>query len=149
MTTIENFNDSWSFILDRDLAAGQEPKPVTLPHTWNTDQEYIQESGHYKKVFDFALSQGQRVFLRFHGVDKICTVTLNGQELGHHEGGCTLFAFEIPDLLKAQDNVLTVDANNETGRTVSPLSGDFAVFGGIHRKVELITTGDVDRKSTS
>ena len=140
MSQIRSFNANWTFALERDIAQGKAPQPVTLPHTWYTDEEYIQESGTYRKRFDLKLSEGQRAFLRFHGVDKICTVSLNGHTLGHHEGGYTIFTFELTPYLAETDNELVVIANNETGKTVSPLSGDFAVFGGIHRKVELMVT---------
>lgn len=119
--------------------------PVTLPHTWYRDGEYYRGAAVYQKRFVPGSTVGRRthVFLRFHGVDKTCAVYVNGHKAGSHEGGYSIFCLEITnDLLAGEENLITVTVNNENGTAVNPLSGDFTIFGGIHRKVEWIETGD-------
>ena len=63
----------------------------------------------YKK--SFKLSDGflkDRVILHFGAVDQIANVTLNGSDLGTHEGGYGHFSFDITDFLK-EENELTVE----------------------------------------
>ena len=147
MHKTEDWNTDWTYKRAPwdEVNPGKilEGEKVTLPHTWYRDGEYYQGDGVYQKVFEGHFSEHERVFVRFHGVDKVCRVYLNGTLLGAHEGGYTRFAFELTNVQKHGKNILSVFVNNEKGRTVSPLSGDFPMFGGIHRKVELITAPEV------
>ena len=147
MRTTVAWNEDWRFCKCPDIlpdpAQPIEGEAITLPHTWYADEDYYRGDGIYQKRF-YLQAAGEKVFLRFHGVDKCCRIYLNGQEIAHHEGGYTIFAVELTDALAADgENLLSVLVNNEAGETVSPLSGDFACFGGIHRKVELIRTGSI------
>lgn len=147
MRTCYDWNAGWRFATCEawpDPATAIKGTPVTLPHTWYRDGAYYRGNAIYQKTFALPQATGRHVFLRFHGVDKVCTVYLNGQKIGHHAGGYTIFAVELTNALHTDGaNLLTVQVNNEVGETVSPLSGDFTIFGGIHRKVELILTGEV------
>lgn len=147
MRTCYDWNAGWRFATCEtwpDPAATIEGAPVTLPHTWYQDGTYYRGNAVYQKTFALPQAAGKHVFLRFHGVDKVCAVYLNGQEIGRHAGGYTVFAVELTAALRTDGaNLLTVQVNNEVGETVSPLSGDFTIFGGIHRKVELILTDAV------
>ncbi len=52
---------------------------------------------------EFSLPEGfrrDRVLLHFGAVDQICTVKLNGQELGSHTGGYLPFSFDVTDHLQ-------------------------------------------------
>jgi beta-galactosidase/beta-glucuronidase len=53
-------------------------------------------------------SQGDRVMLRFGAVDYACDVWLDGQHLGHHEGGQTPFRFDVTELVGAGDGEHTI-----------------------------------------
>lgn len=148
MRTVTDWNENWRFCKCPDVlpdpALPLEGEAVTLPHTWYTDDDYYRGNAVYQKQFFLTPAQDRQVFVRFHGVDKTCEVYLNGRKIGGHRGGYTIFALELTDDLATDgNNLLTVQVNNEVGETVSPLSGDFASFGGIHRKVELICTGVV------
>ena len=144
MKTAELFNRDWYFRKCGDEAvdpaAWQMGEAVQLPHTWYRDGDYYQGDAVYQKRFPLPLDAGRRAFLRFEGVDKCCAVWLNGRKLGEHKGGYTAFAVELTEALTSGENLLTVLVNNERGETVSPLSGDFASFGGIYRNVTLFTT---------
>lgn len=113
---------------------------VTVPHTWYKDGDYYQGEAFYQKRFDYVKKDSQRVFVKFYGVDKFCKIFLNGHEIGSHAGGYNLFAVELTDSLINGENIFTVLVSTDKKLMVSPISGDFAVFGGIHRKVEFIET---------
>ena len=146
MRSCTPFHENWFFqkcpAALPDPAAWAGGAAVTLPHTWYADGDYYRGDALYQKKFTLPLKAGQHAFLRFHGVDKVCHVYLNGRKIGAHAGAYTVFAVELTGALQPGENLLSVAVNNETGETVSPLSGDFTCFGGIHRKVELIVTGE-------
>ena len=122
-------------------------KQVTLPHTWNAQYtkgtEYNRETMVYMRKLTVTddMLQGKRLFLRFEGVNSVADVFVNGITVGQHKGGYTAFCFEITDYLKAGENRLEVWVSNAFRTDVLPISGDFNVYGGIHRPVHLIITG--------
>ena len=145
MKTIRPLNEDWLFAKcengkpDPGLPL-QSGETVTLPHTWYQDGSHYEGDAVYQKRFRLSLQPGQRAFLRLDGVDKACEIYLNGVRLGSHEGGYTRFALEMTEHLVPEENLLTVLVNNERGTSVSPLSGDFTLFGGITRRAELLIT---------
>ena len=146
MKQILNWNGGWTFSKDPekrfDPAVPFGGAPVTLPHTWYTDEDPYQGDAVYEKIFSLRTAADQHVFLRFDGVDKECEIYLNGKSIGGHQGGYTRFAVELTEALTEGENRLNVRVNNEKGETVSPLSGDFTLFGGIYRKAEMWVTED-------
>ncbi len=122
-------------------------KKVNLPHTWNAQYtkktKYNRETMVYTRRLAVSDSQlhTQRMFLFFEGVNSVADVFVNRVTAGQHKGGYTAFCMEITDLLKAGDNTIEVWASNAFRTDVLPISGDFNVYGGIHRPVHLITTG--------
>lgn len=141
------WNDNWQYIKkDWNQINPAEPicgESVMLPHTWYQDDDYYQGEGAYQKLFYYEKQSKEtenRIFLKFYGVDKVCEIFLNGTKIGAHEGGYTMFAVELTEALISGQNILTVMIGNGKDLQVSPCSGDFAVFGGIHRNVEWIDT---------
>jgi len=57
---------------------------------------------------------GQRVLLHLGAVDHDAYVWVNGREAGHHRGGFTPFTLDITHLLRRDDNVLTIHAQDDT-----------------------------------
>lgn len=55
-------------------------------------------------------------------------------------GGYTAFCTEITDQVKDGENDLEVWVSNAYRTDVLPISGDFNVYGGIHRPCHLIIT---------
>lgn len=129
----------WDEIDANEQLDGQE---VVLPHTWYSDEDYYQGEAAYQKKFTYKQTEGCRAFVKFYGVDRESYIILNGHELCHHQGGYNIFTVELTEALVDGDNLMTVLVSNAKTDKISPLSGDFAVFGGIHRKVEWITTGE-------
>jgi beta-galactosidase len=124
---------------------------VTVPHSWS-NAEAIPGKGFYAGDSwysqQFATQPGwrsDRVFLRFEAVSLIAEVFLNGKRLGEHHGGFAAFNYEITDRLNfSGENRLLVRVNNKRRPDVSPLGGDFTMYGGIYRPVSLLITGAVN-----
>jgi beta-galactosidase/beta-glucuronidase len=116
---------------------------VTLPHTFNAgesgDGEYYRGPGWYRRAFDIAsLGSGRRLFAQFDGAALIADVYLNGAQVCRHEGGHAAFRCDLTGKLVPGRNLLAVRVDNAPSRVVSPLGGDFTVFGGLYRPVSLI-----------
>ena len=121
---------------------------VTLPHTWNAQYikgtEYNRETMVYIRNLQVSeeMLRGRRVFLRFEGVNSVADVFVNRRTVGQHKGGYTAFCMEITNHLVTGDNTVEVWASNAFRTDVLPISGDFNVYGGIHRPVHLLITGE-------
>ncbi|MFD0833972.1 glycoside hydrolase family 2 protein [Mucilaginibacter boryungensis] len=139
-------NDNWSFYFTYDVRPKPNLSKVTLPHTWNANEakagkmNYTRQSGTYiKKLFLKPEWANKRVFLYFEGANSVADVFINQKFTGEHKGGYTRFCFEITDqLVFNQENTITVQVSNAYRMDVLPLSGDFNVYGGIHRPVALL-----------
>ncbi|MBN2274255.1 MAG: glycoside hydrolase family 2 [Bacteroidales bacterium] len=104
---------------------------------------YFEGTVWYKKVFNYKVSEGKRIFLHFGAVNYLADVYLNGEKIGSHEGGFTPFQFEITGKVKDEENAVIVKVNNN--RLVNGLPGtgyDWFNYGGITRDVDLIETND-------
>lgn len=143
------FNNNWQFT-GGSVSGETIDEMVTIPHTWNaTDAQegmaYYRGEGTYEKTFIAEKSwQGKRIFVRFNGVMTIAQVYLNNELLGEHRGGYAAFIFELTKKLKpGKENVIKVVANNAYTLEVLPLFGDFNIYGGMYRPVNLIVTAPV------
>lgn len=122
---------------------------VTLPHTYNAHDDLpgpkmYQGPAWYRKSFTAPADWGgRRVFLRFGAASLVADVYLNGESIGEHRGGFQAFCFEITGRLHlGARNEVAVRVNNKRG-IVSPLAGDFTIYGGLYRTAELIVTGPI------
>ena len=121
---------------------------ITLPHTWNTKDALGGNINYYRGLGNYEHSLtvpeawiDKRLFLRFLGVNTVANVFVNGKHVGEHKGGYTAFAFEITDFVEAgKENSIEVRVNNAPRLDVMPLVGDFNMYGGIYRDVELYVT---------
>jgi beta-galactosidase len=154
--TVTPFNTDWKFFKgDAEGASAVQFsdaawQPVTLPHTWNAQDALpgnamYQGPAWYRKQFAaLPVWRGRRVFIRFGAASLAAEVYLNGSKLGEHQGGFAAFCFEITAQLKFDGmNTLAVRVDNRRG-AISPLGGDFTIYGGLYRPVSLIVTGPVN-----
>ncbi len=139
MRRVINFNGGWLF-----SKAGEDPIPVTLPHTWNAQDgqdggnDYWRGTATYVKSFPRPEYEcGERVWIEFAGVAMTAEVTLNGTKLVRHEGGYSAFRADITDAL-GTENTLFVTVDNSENDRVYPQKADFTFYGGIYRDVKLI-----------
>ena len=142
-----SLNEGWGFKPISDTQRGAKLTPVTLPHTWNAGyadgkRYYNRETMVYERMLNVTPDlAGRRMFLYFEGVNSVATVFVNRRTAGEHKGGYTAFCIEITDMVKSGQNLIEVWAGNAFRTDVLPISGDFNVYGGIHRPVRLIVTG--------
>ena len=113
--------------------------------------------GWYRKWIDIPETHiKQRSFLRFEGASVVKQVYANGNFVGEHKGSFAAFCFEITDFVTPGEKALIavrVDNTRRQGRDyteealdfslkgldIAPLRGDFNLYGGIYRGVELLT----------
>ena len=140
MRTVTKLMKNWQFTGPDGKTAA-----VDLPHTWNNidgqdgGNDYKRGSCTYqttfaKPAFD---ADSQQVWLQFEGVNASAAVTLNSTEVICHDGGYSTFRADITALL-AEQNTLTVVADNSKNDRVYPQKADFTFYGGIYRDVSLL-----------
>ncbi len=114
---------------------------VDLPHTWYSEENPYKGSGVYRKRMVLSYEEGKRIFLNFQAADRWCKVFVNRCLIGEHKGGYSAFTFDITKYCKlGEENEFLVFLDNRSWEEISPLTGDFTVFGGLYRDVNLILT---------
>ncbi|MEQ2457534.1 discoidin domain-containing protein, partial [Flavonifractor hominis] len=158
--TTQSLNGAWSYhwmgsdqsdLSQSDAADWEE---VTVPHCWNADDgadggnNYKRGAGWYSRTVDITAEQlAGRVFFECLGASQQADVYVNGVHVGNHKGGYTAFRYDITPQLKQGENRITVKVDNTSGgktnTIIAPIVGDFTVFGGMYRDVNLIFTPSV------
>ena len=154
-------NEGWRFSLkpETEISVTEDWEGVDIPHTWNAldaqnntepfpdrkgknKTNYYRGVGWYAKRFSVPKEwEGKRLFVRFEAASVVATVYLNGQILGEHKGAFTAFCFELTnEVIWGEENELRVEVDNRWRADVPPLSGGFALFGGLYRPAKLIVT---------
>ena len=155
-----NINESdWRFRLEQDMSAApaEHTVPVVddswdhvqVPHCWNSEDgadggnDYIRGKGWYITDIDLsdARYQDKDLYLEVQGACKITDVYVNGEYVGTHEGGWSTFRFDISAYVNDGVNQIALCVDNRVN-SLMPLSGDFTVFGGLYRDVNLIAVDD-------
>lgn len=130
---------------------------VSVPHTYNAEDSgiggtkargepegvYYRGPAWYRLKLDHRPRAATRYLLHFGAAALKADVWLNGGKVGSHAGGFAAFRFDVTDRLKAGENLLAVRVDNAKTPQISPLNGDFNVFGGLVREVKLIAMPDL------
>jgi beta-galactosidase len=118
---------------------------VTVPHVFQTRTEFTNYTQAWYRR-DFTVPPeffGRRLYFVFEGAATIAEVYMNGKHLGQHRGAYTRFVFDATDAVKSTgENELAVYVNNNPTDTTDCLpnkSGLYTVWGGLYRKVWLVT----------
>jgi len=115
---------------------------LQVPGDWNSQEErlfFYEGTVWYRKVFDYELQPGARLFVHFGAANYQAHVYLNGTLLGTHEGGFTPFNVEITDRLTPTDNSLVVKVDNRRRLDAVPtVNTDWWNYGGLTRDVSLV-----------
>lgn len=140
--------ENWKFIKDKtniENVVQADGENINLPHTWNAidgqdgGNDYYRGSCWYVKEFGkLEISDDDEAWLEFEGVSMSAEVYVNGQRLGHHEGGYSTFRVNISNVLDSK-NIIAVRVDNSYTKKIYPQKADFTFYGGIYRNVSLIT----------
>ena len=137
------FCNDWEFYkaaFGSDYSEDFAFKPVDIPHDWliyNTNDLYETSTGWYRKNFSYQKKEGIRTFIRFDGVYMDSKVYVNGALAGEWKYGYSAFMFDITDLVKNGENVVTVRVDHH-----SPNSRWYS-GAGIFRKVWLCESPEI------
>lgn len=149
----QTINDDWEFAFGNETA-----KHISLPHTWNNKdaQEHSpnpkapQGTPTYKRgkgVYTRSLlvpsgwKDKKRIFVRFEAASQTANVYINNKFVGEHKGAFTAFCIELTnDIEDGKENSLRIETDNSWRADLAPLSGGFALMGGLYRGAELIVT---------
>ncbi|ULT57005.1 glycoside hydrolase family 2 protein [Neobacillus drentensis] len=156
MRKVLNINANWKFIRqDEENASAVNVntdnwQEVQVPHTWNAIDgangfDYYKGACWYRKEFLVdALEQGNRVYIEFNGSNSITDVYVNGQHLGQHRGGYSIFRFDITNVVEfGKKNTLSVKVDNTVVDDVYPQMADFTFYGGLYRDVNLVIANSI------
>ena len=136
----------WGYRPVSDTGLKSSMKQVTVPHTWNANyipgtRSYNREMMVYRRDLEITPDmKDKRLFLYFEGVNSSATVLVNNKSVGSHKGGYTAFCMEVTDYAKQGINKLEVWVTNAYNPEILPISGDFNIYGGIHRPCHLLVT---------
>ena len=144
-----SLNASWKFrkLPGLSLAALPDALPegawedVTLPHTWFSNDDPWQGLAVYEKTV-IPEAAWEKAFLSFDGADQSCRVFVNGHAAGEHRGGYSRFRLPVPEAaMRDEAWRIEVYLENSVNEDIAPSFGDFTVFGGLYRKVDLLVCG--------
>jgi beta-galactosidase/beta-glucuronidase len=117
-----NLNGEWNFAFD-DANKGRElgwhfrlplEKKIVVPFPYQAEASGINDRSIHENVWyarDFEIPpewRGQNILLHFGAVDYRSIVWINGQEVGHNQGGHVPFQFNISPYLSHETNHLTL-----------------------------------------
>jgi beta-galactosidase/beta-glucuronidase len=122
-----NLNGAWEFAFDdadEGLGAGWHDgrtldRRIIVPFPYQSElsainDKSIHERVWYARTFEVPASwYGHDLLLHFGAVDYQATVWVNGQEIGHNQGGHIPFLFDIAPYVKPGKNRLTVRVLDE------------------------------------
>lgn len=115
---------------------------IDLPHTWYDDEAESAYRGltlYHKQLEILPEWQKKKLFLDIPGADNHALIFLNDRFVIEHKGGYSAFRVEVPDELCRQDTLdIKIYLSNAVCEDISPLAGDFTIFGGLYRGVNLL-----------
>ncbi|MDE7421592.1 MAG: glycoside hydrolase family 2 protein [Muribaculaceae bacterium] len=144
---VKPINDHWKFHYGFQ-APSHEISDVTLPHTWNRkdamfgDKNYFRGLCNYTRILPANLKEsGKRVFLKVNAAQTVTDIFIDNHFVKQHKCGYTAFVTEITDFLTPNKEAkLEIRVSNAPTMDVAPICGDFNIYGGLPRGVELIVT---------
>lgn len=124
---------------------------VDLPHTWNAADAMFGNTDYYRGMANYSryitlppADEGQRVFLRINAAQTVADVYLDNHFISQHKGGYTAFTIELtPYIRTGTKQKLDIRVSNAQTMEIAPICGDFNIWGGLNRGVELLLTDDV------
>ena len=135
-----SLNDGWT----------ADGVPVTLPHCWNVEDgtdgptdlkcwnhDSVAGTGYVRRkvVYRRELPPSEKTrWLRINAASIHAVVRVDGREVGRHAGAFTAFTVEVPRGGKGVE----IEVDNFYDPDVPPVCGDFTMYGGLYRGVDLL-----------
>ena len=143
-------NEGWNFHRGFQAPASEIVK-VTLPHTWNAGDGMFGNADYYRGLCNYSRKlsvpahyRGKRFFLKVMAAQTVADIFIDHHFVMQHKGGYTAFVAELTDfLVPGTESVLEIRVSNAQTMDIAPICGDFNMFGGLYRGVELLVTEDV------
>lgn len=89
----------------------EESRMISVPHSWQEHEDLREYTGTawYRRTFEFTgTDTNERALLSFGAVDYETTVWVNGERVGHNEGGYLPFTFDVTGAVKAGENTIVL-----------------------------------------
>lgn len=119
-----NLNGKWNYRIisgqGRVISKGLIEVPFSPETALSGIEPHVlrpEETLEYTKVFGIdKLKKTKHLLLHFDAVDQVAQVSINGINLGTHEGGYTSFSFDITDFIVDGENEIKVRVRDYTDR---------------------------------
>lgn len=144
-----DLNHGWRWTRGTELRTMNDGEAVDLPHTWNAADAMFGNRDYYRGMATYSrmltVPDGHaRYYLKVNAAQSVADVFVDNSWVGQHRGGYTAFVVDItPYVTPGKAHKLDIRVNNSATTDVAPLSGDFNIFGGLPRGVELIMKPEV------
>lgn len=139
-----SFNNGWEFTKVNSMSMDtslEKSEIVNLPHTWYSNDDYYRGMAKYSKKL-LINDNWKNVFIDVEAADQHAYVYVDNVLLTEHKGGYSAFRCQIPEEIYKGKKELEVSiyVTNALDETISPLVGDFTIFGGLYRGVNILYT---------
>lgn len=135
MRRVIDFNEEWKFTKEG------KSETVNIPHCWNAVDG--QEGANYYRgecVYEKTLSGiSGKTYIEVGAANSVSAVYVNGEAVGTHRGGYSLFRYDITKYLTGAEDKIKLIVDNSDFDDVYPSMADFTFYGGIYRTVKIIT----------
>lgn len=146
---VESLDRGWFFNRGYESQAADKVT-VDLPHTWNAADAMFGNVNYYRGMSTYSRfivvpssENFKRVFLRVKAAQTVADVYLDNHFVAQHKGGYTSFTVELTHLIrKGEKHKLDIRVSNAQTMEIAPICGDFNIWGGLNRGVELLYTDD-------
>lgn len=147
--TVKSLNRSWYFNKGYESQT-QWKETVDLPHTWNAADAMFGNTNYYRGMANYskfitipADNDHKRFFLKINAAQTVADIYIDNHFIAQHKGGYTAFTIEITDFVtKGKKHKLDIRVNNSQTMEIAPICGDFNIWGGLNRGVELLMSKD-------
>lgn len=134
-----SLNGQWEFSANDDGSFS----PIRVPGEWTMQGFRVPKgkAARYRKTFQIPADwKGRCIRLRFDAVHSVCTVYVNGKEIGSHVGGFVPFELDATGSVQpGRQNVMEVKVQSESDSDEVSCLSSYASHqvGGLVRKVTL------------
>ena len=146
-----SINQNWNFFkissdnIEQIIHTTALGENVDLPHTWyHEDEEPPYRGGVFYTKTIKKEAGWNHVYIDIPAADQYAKIWVNGCYAGEHKGGYSGFRVEVPSRAMEEEFLtLQIYVSNALREDISPLAGDFTIYGGLYRGINLMVSGDI------